>query len=57
MSLEKYIQLERDPVKFKDKLNKSLNWTASFKILSDMTNQKSNNWKGLGYMNMIDPPV
>lgn len=56
MSLERNVILEKDLVKVKDDLNKSLKWATSSKFLSDMTNQMSNEKRGLGYVDKIDPP-
>ncbi|XP_055814469.1 uncharacterized protein LOC129884146 [Solanum dulcamara] len=49
MFLEQNAQLERDLVKLKNDLRESLKWTTSSKILDDMTSEKDNNGKGLGY--------
>lgn len=54
-SLDKYVQLERDLVRVKKKLQKSLKWATSSKILNNLTNQRSNGGKGLGKTN-VSPP-
>ena len=55
MSLEKNNKLEQDVVKLKEELEKSLKWTKSSKLLSNVTNQSNFNKKGLGSLN-ISPP-
>ena len=52
LSLEKSNKLEKDTVKFKEELEKSLNWTKSSKLLSNATNQSNFNKKGLGSLNI-----
>lgn len=56
LSLERNVILEKDLVKVKDNLNKSLKWENSFRLLGEMTNHKGNEKKGLDYPNKIDPP-
>ncbi|KAH0717127.1 hypothetical protein KY285_013158 [Solanum tuberosum] len=48
VALEKNNQLERDLVRVKEELNKSLKWTTSSKLLAKLTNQGQNDRKGLG---------
>ncbi|XP_015060475.1 uncharacterized protein LOC107006436 [Solanum pennellii] len=55
LSLEKNNKLEQDIVKLKEELEKSLKWTKSSKLLSNVTNQSNFNKKGLGSLN-ISPP-
>ena len=55
MALEKSNNLERDIVKLKDELEKSLKWTKSSKLLSNVTNQINFNKKGLGSLNITPP--
>ena len=55
LSLEKSNKLEQDIVKLKEELEKSLKWTKSSKLLSNVTNQSNFNKKGLGSLN-ISPP-
>ena len=55
LSLEKNNKLEQDVVKLKEELEKSLKWTKSSKLLSNVTNQSNFNKKGLGSLN-ISPP-
>ena len=52
---ERSNSLERDIVKLKHELEKSLKWTKSCKLLSNVTNQSNFNKKGLGSLN-ISPP-
>lgn len=56
MSLERNAQLEKDLIKLKDELSRLVKWTASSKLLFDMTNQRNNEERDLGYVNKIDPP-
>ena len=55
LSLEKNNKIEQDVVKLKEELEKSLKWTKSSKLLSNVTNQSNFNKKGLGSLN-ISPP-
>ncbi|XP_069146079.1 uncharacterized protein [Solanum lycopersicum] len=55
LSLEKNNKLKQDIVKLKEELEKSLKWTKSSKLLSNVTNQSNFNKKGLGSLN-ISPP-
>lgn len=55
VSLERNDQLERNLMKLKEELNKSLKWTTFSKLLFDMTSQRSNGGMSLGYVNKIDP--
>ncbi|KAH0765257.1 hypothetical protein KY285_001128 [Solanum tuberosum] len=48
MALERNNQLERDLVRVKEELNKSLKWTNSSKLLAKLTSQGQNDRKGLG---------
>ncbi|KAH0648271.1 hypothetical protein KY285_033519 [Solanum tuberosum] len=48
MALERNNQLERDLVRVKEELNKSLKWTNSSKFLAKITSQGQNDSKGLG---------
>ncbi|KAH0717124.1 hypothetical protein KY285_013155 [Solanum tuberosum] len=48
VALEKNNQLERDLVRVKEELNKSLEWTTSSKLLAKLTNRGQNDRKGLG---------
>ena len=50
--MEKSNNLERDIVKLKEELEKSLKWTKSSKLLSNVTNQSNFNKKGLGSLNI-----
>ncbi|KAF3624243.1 hypothetical protein FXO38_30360 [Capsicum annuum] len=49
--LHKNEELERDLVRIREDLNKSLKWTTSSQILSNLTSQRINNGRGLGYQN------
>ena len=53
--MEKSNNLERDIVKLKEELEKSLKWTKSSKLLSSATNQSNFNKKGLGSLNITPP--
>ena len=55
LSLEKSNRLEKDIVKLKEELEKSLKWTKSSKLLSSATNQSNFNKKGLGSLNITPP--
>ena len=55
LALERSNNLERDIVKLKDELEKSLKWTKSSKLLLDITNQSNFNKKGLGSLNITRP--
>ena len=55
LALEKSNNLERDIVKLKEELEKSLKWTKSSKLLSNVTNQSNFNKKGLGSLNITTP--
>ena len=55
MALERSNNLERDIFKLKDELEKSLKWTKSSKMLSNVTNQSNFNKKGLGSLNVTPP--
>ena len=55
LALERSNNLERDIVKLKDELEKSLKWTKSSKMLSNVTNQSNFNKKGLGSLNITPP--
>ena len=55
LSLEKSNRLEKDIVKLKEELEKSLKWTKSSKLLSTATNQSNFNKKGLGSLNITPP--
>ena len=55
LALEKSNNLERDIVKLKDELEKSLKWTKSSKLLSSVTNQSDFNKKGIGSLNITPP--
>ncbi|XP_069152828.1 uncharacterized protein [Solanum lycopersicum] len=55
LSFEKNKKLEQDIVKLKEELEKSLKWTKSSKLMSNVTNQSNFNKKGLGSLN-ISPP-
>ena len=48
LSLEKSNKLEKDILKPKEELEKSLKWTKSSKLYSNATNQSNFNKKGLG---------
>ncbi|XP_069154589.1 uncharacterized protein [Solanum lycopersicum] len=52
LSFEKNNKLEQDVVKLKEELEKSLKWTKSSKLLSNVTNQSNFNKKGLGSLNV-----
>ncbi|KAH0710848.1 hypothetical protein KY284_012275 [Solanum tuberosum] len=54
-SLERNSQLVKDLCKIMEKLNHSLKWTDSSKILSNLANQKFNGRKRLG-CRQIEPP-
>ncbi|XP_069150821.1 uncharacterized protein [Solanum lycopersicum] len=49
LSLEKSNELEKEIVKLKEELEKSLKWTKSSKLLSNATNQSNLDQKGLGW--------
>ncbi|XP_069155731.1 uncharacterized protein [Solanum lycopersicum] len=55
LALEKSNNLERDIFKLKDELEKSLKWTKSSKLLSNVTNQSNFNKKGQGNLNITPP--
>ena len=55
MSPEKINKLEKDIVKLKEELEKSLKWTKSSKLLSNATNQSNFNKKDLGSLNITPP--
>ena len=55
LALEKSNNLEKDIVKLKEELEKSLKWTKSSKLLSSATNQSNFNKKGLGSLNVTPP--
>ena len=55
LSLEKSNRLEKDIVKLKEELEKSLKWTKSSKLLSNATNQSNFNKKRLGNFNITPP--
>ena len=55
MALEKSNNIEKDIVKLKEELEKSLKWTKSSKLLSSVTNQSNFNKKGLGSLNITPP--
>ncbi|XP_015057420.1 uncharacterized protein LOC107003608 [Solanum pennellii] len=55
LSLEKSNRLEKDIVKLKEELEKSLMWTKSSKLLSSATNQSNFNKKALGSLNITPP--
>nr|XP_010312990.1 uncharacterized protein LOC104644608 [Solanum lycopersicum] len=54
LALEKSNNLEKDIVKLKEELEKSLKWTKSSNLLSSATNQ-SNFKKGIGSLNITPP--
>ena len=56
LALEKSNNLERDIIKLKDELEKSLMWTKSSMLLSNETNKSNLNKNGLGSLN-ITPPL
>lgn len=56
LALERNVVMERDLIKVNDDLNKSMKWTASFKLLGDMSSSWGPEKRGLGYVNKIDPP-
>lgn len=56
MSLERNVELEKDLVKENDEFIKSLKWATFSKLLYDMTNQRRNERKVLGYVNKTNPP-
>ena len=55
LALEKNKSLERDFLKLKDDLANSLRWTKSSKLLSNVTNQRNYNKRGLGSLNSTPP--
>ena len=55
LSLEKRNKLEKDIVKLKEELEKSLKWTKSSKLLSNATNLSNFNKKGLGSLKITLP--
>ncbi|XP_049344714.1 uncharacterized protein LOC125809119 [Solanum verrucosum] len=55
LALERNLELERDLVRVKEELEKSLKWTNSSKILTDLIGQGNNSRRGLG-CKKIDPP-
>lgn len=54
-SLERNVELERELIRVKKELNKSLKWTASSQILARLTSQRSNDGKGLESQK-VNPP-
>lgn len=48
-ALHKNDELERDLVYLREELKKSLQWTTSSHILSNLIGQEENNGKGPGY--------
>lgn len=55
LALERNLVLEKDLVRVKEELNKSLKWTNSSKILTNLVGQGNNSRRGLG-CEKIDPP-
>nr|XP_010321244.1 uncharacterized protein LOC104647513 [Solanum lycopersicum] len=55
LALERSNSSEKDIVKLKDELEKSLQWTKSSKLLLNVTNQSNFNKKGLGSSNITPP--
>ena len=55
LALEKSNKLEKNIVKLKEELEKSLKWTKSSKLLSSATNHSNFNKKGLGSLNITPP--
>ena len=53
--MEKNKSLERDFLKLKDDLANSLRWTKSSKLLSNVTNQRNYNKRGLGRLYSTPP--
>ena len=48
IALERNLELERDLVRVKEELEKSLKWTNSSKILTNLIGQDNNGRRGLG---------
>lgn len=52
-ALDRNVALERDLIKAKEELNKSLKWTTSSKTLDNVTNQNLNGGKDLDCVNKV----
>ncbi|KAH0665359.1 hypothetical protein KY285_026565 [Solanum tuberosum] len=55
LALERNDQIERDLVRVREELKKSLKWTNSSKLLSNTTSQGQGNRKGLESVNICPP--
>lgn len=55
LALERNLVLERDLVRVKEELNKSIKWTTSSKILTNLISQGNNSRRGLGCEKKYSP--